>query len=191
MDNLSAHKTSGMEEAIEAIEAAGAAGAAGAGVWYLPCGGLALRWAYSPDDNPIEKLWSKVKAHLRRVTAGTVEALGEAVAQALATVTAEECRNYFLSDGSCGCSRKVLLAFPAKLSGRSGRERMRSTGWGSRSTCAATSRNGTSLSIGTSTRSIAQRTGPPLRGGPNASSSFTSFGHLLGGEGGRPTRRPP
>lgn len=85
MDNLNAHKTPGVEEAIEA---------AGASVWYLP--------TYSPDYNPIEKLWSKVKSHLRRVAAGTVEALGEAVAQVLAGVTAEECGNYFTS---CGYER--------------------------------------------------------------------------------------
>jgi hypothetical protein len=48
MDNLNCHKVAGVEEAIEA---------AGASVWYLP--------PYSPDLNPIEKAWSKVKAFLR------------------------------------------------------------------------------------------------------------------------------
>lgn len=85
MDNLSAHKTPAVEAAVEA---------AGASVWYLP--------AYSPDYNPIEKMWSKVKAWLRRVAAGTAQTLEEAVAAALAAVTAEECSNYFRS---CGYER--------------------------------------------------------------------------------------
>ena len=85
MDNLSSHKTAGVLEAVEA---------AGASLWYLP--------AYSPDLNPIEKLWSKAKAFLCRAGAATTEALGEAVAAALDTVTPQECVNYF---ASCGYER--------------------------------------------------------------------------------------
>ena len=49
--------------------------AAGAGLWYLP--------PYSPDLNPIEKIWAKVKAYLRKAAARTTEALWEAIGQAL------------------------------------------------------------------------------------------------------------
>ncbi len=69
MDNLSSHKGAGIREAIEA---------AGADLWYLP--------PYSPDLNPIEKLWSKVKAWLRRVSAKTFDALNDAIADALRAV---------------------------------------------------------------------------------------------------------
>jgi transposase len=50
MDNLSSHKVTGIREAIDSL---------GVSVWHLP--------PYSPDLNPIEKLWSKIKAWLRRV----------------------------------------------------------------------------------------------------------------------------
>ena len=82
MDNLGSHKVRGVAEAIEA---------AGATVWYLP--------PYSPDLNPIEKLWSKVKAWLRRVGVGTIPALHDAIAAALRAVADDECRNYFRSCG--------------------------------------------------------------------------------------------
>lgn len=60
-------------------------------MWYLP--------PYSPDLNPIEKLWSKVKAWLRRVAAQTFDTLIDALADALRAVDPAECRNYFLSSG--------------------------------------------------------------------------------------------
>ena len=82
MDNLSSHKAKGVREAIEA---------AGCDLWYLP--------AYSPDLNPIEKLWSKVKAWLGRVSAGTFKTLSDAVAAALRAVAPDECANYFASCG--------------------------------------------------------------------------------------------
>ena len=82
MDNLSSHKAADVREAIEA---------AGCDLWYLP--------PYSPDLNPIEKLWSKVKAWLRRVSAGTFKTLSDAVAAALRAVGADECTNYFASCG--------------------------------------------------------------------------------------------
>jgi len=82
MDNLSSHKVNGVRQAIEAV---------GADLWYLP--------AYSPDLNPIEKLWSKVKSWLRRATARTFDAVCQALGEALRSVTPEECSNYFTSCG--------------------------------------------------------------------------------------------
>ncbi len=82
MDNLSSHKVSGVREAIDS---------AGASVWYLP--------PYSPDLNPIEKMWSKVKTWLRRVAARTVEGLIQAIGDALRAVDANECRAYFRTCG--------------------------------------------------------------------------------------------
>lgn len=86
MDNLSSHKVAGVCEAIEAADAS---------VWFLP--------PYSPDLNPIEKLWSKVKAWLRRVAARTFEGLCDALADALRAVTAQECANYFKACGYGDC----------------------------------------------------------------------------------------
>ncbi|MEM1186754.1 MAG: IS630 family transposase [Planctomycetota bacterium] len=82
MDNLGAHKAAGVEEAIEA---------AGASVWWLP--------PYSPDLNPIEKLWSKIKSRLRRAAAGTLDGLCRAAGDAFRAVTPDECANYFASCG--------------------------------------------------------------------------------------------
>lgn len=86
MDNLPAHKGAAVREAIEG---------AGYDLWYLP--------PYSPDLNPIEKLWSKVKAWLRRVSAATFDRLGDAVADALRAVDSHECSNYFASCGYGDC----------------------------------------------------------------------------------------
>ena len=82
MDNLFSHKVGGVREAIEA---------AGADLWYLP--------PYSPDMNPIEKVWSKVKAWLRRDAGRSLEDLIDTIGQALRAVSAEECTAYF---SSCG-----------------------------------------------------------------------------------------
>ena len=82
MDNLASHKVEGVCEAIDDV---------GASVWYLP--------PYSPDLNPIEKMWSKVKAWLRRIAARTVEGLIHAVGDALRAVSASECQAYFRSCG--------------------------------------------------------------------------------------------
>lgn len=78
MDNLSAHKAPGVAEAIRW---------AGAGVLYLP--------PYSPDFNPIEPMWSKVKQCLRSLTARTMEALENAVGTALRSVTPNDTEGYF------------------------------------------------------------------------------------------------
>lgn len=84
LDNLGAHKTRRVRELIEAR---------GAEVWFfLP--------AYSsPDLNPIEEAFSKVKALLKKAAAGTKEALMEAMAGALAAVTPEDARGWFAHSG--------------------------------------------------------------------------------------------
>jgi transposase len=78
MDNLQAHKISGVREAIES---------AGARLLYLP--------PYSPDLSPIEPMWSKVKQSLRSLAARTVDALQDAVTRALQTITHSDCEGYF------------------------------------------------------------------------------------------------
>ena len=82
MDNLSSHKSPGVRTAIEAV---------GARLLYLP--------AYSPDFNPIENMWSKVKEALRAAAARTTEALGAAVAAALQTVTSTDCQGFYAHCG--------------------------------------------------------------------------------------------
>jgi transposase len=84
MDNLSPHKS---EQTLELISAVGAA------ALFLP--------AYSPDLNPIEKMWSKVKALLRTAQARTPEQLLEAIGRAFAHITANDARGWF---ASCGYS---------------------------------------------------------------------------------------
>jgi len=84
LDNLSPPKNS---ETIRLIEQAGA------GVRFLP--------AYSPDLNPIEKMWSKVKEALRSAKARTQEALNDAIARAMASVTSADAKGWF---ASCGYS---------------------------------------------------------------------------------------
>lgn len=82
MDNLPAHKPGGVRRAIEA---------AGVMLLYLP--------PYSPDFNPIEMAFAKLKALLKRAAARTVAELWQAVAASLAAFTPTECRNYFLAAG--------------------------------------------------------------------------------------------
>ena len=78
MDNLSAHRMPRVVQLFEQAEIA---------VRFLP--------PYSPDFNPIEPMWSKVKAILRRIEARDQEALFQAVATALAEVTPNDLRGYF------------------------------------------------------------------------------------------------
>ena len=82
MDNLGAHKVEGVREKIEAR---------GAGLVYLP--------PYSPDFNPIEQIWAKVKQWLRSAKARTVEVLEQAVGEALNAVTAEDTAGCFAGCG--------------------------------------------------------------------------------------------
>lgn len=85
MDNLSSHKVEGVQEAIEA---------AGARVAYLP--------PYSPDLNPIEQAFSKLKAKLRQARERTVETLWARVGTLIPTFTPEECRNFLCHSGYAG-----------------------------------------------------------------------------------------
>src|SRR2546430_3116570 len=80
--DLSSHKVAGIKEAIER---------AGATLRYLP--------AYSPDLNPIEQTFAKLKAALRKAAARTFDAFLKAIAQALADFTAQECANYIANSG--------------------------------------------------------------------------------------------
>ncbi|MEM6391311.1 MAG: transposase [Planctomycetota bacterium] len=82
MHNLSSQKSAAVTDAIES---------AWAEVWFLP--------AYSPDLNPIEKLWSKVKAGTRRLRPRSLLCIADTLAGLLQTVTAKECRNHFASCG--------------------------------------------------------------------------------------------
>lgn len=78
MDNLSAHKVPRVARLFEQ---------AGITVRFLP--------PYSPDFNPIEQMWAKIKATLRRIQARDQESLLQAIATALGEVTTNELRGYF------------------------------------------------------------------------------------------------
>jgi transposase len=78
MDNLAAHKAEKVREALDR---------AGLSHRYLP--------SYSPDMNPIEPAWSKLKTRLRAVGARSKEALEQALGPALATITAQDARGWF------------------------------------------------------------------------------------------------
>ncbi len=82
MDNLSSHKRASVRERIEA---------AGATLRFLP--------PYSPDFNPIEKAFSKLKALLRKAAERTVGALWDAIGRFIDLFTPTECANYFKSCG--------------------------------------------------------------------------------------------
>jgi transposase len=91
MDNLSSHKVAGVREAIEAT---------GAVLRYLP--------PYSPDFNPIEQLFAKLKTLLRKAAARTVETLWNAIGHLLAAFSPAECANYFTDAGYCLPIRATL-----------------------------------------------------------------------------------
>jgi transposase len=82
MDQLSSHKVAGVAEAIEAREAF---------VIYLP--------QYSPDLNPIENMWSKIKAYLRKVKARTKEELFIAIKEAFNLILCKDIKGWFLEAG--------------------------------------------------------------------------------------------
>ena len=82
MDNLASHKVTGVKQAIEA---------AGCTLRYLP--------SYSPDLNPIEQFFAKLKALLRKAAARTFDALIAAIAHALTKVSPQECANYLANLG--------------------------------------------------------------------------------------------
>jgi transposase len=91
MDNLAAHKGAAVERAIKA---------AGAELRYLP--------AYSPDLNPIEKMFSKLKTYLRKAAARTVDRLYEAMGDGLRSVTRQDIAGWFRSCGYSTPKRKPL-----------------------------------------------------------------------------------
>jgi len=82
MDNLSSHKRPKVAALIEA---------AGASLLYLP--------PYSPDFNPIEKLFAKLKALLRKAAERTIDGLWRAIGKCLDKFTQRECANYFEAAG--------------------------------------------------------------------------------------------
>ena len=82
MDNLPAHKGAAVRRAIEA---------AGATLLYLP--------PYSPDFNPIENAFSKLKAFLRKAAARTIDDLWDTVRDALPIFTTQDCASYFTAAG--------------------------------------------------------------------------------------------
>ncbi|MFC0387734.1 IS630 family transposase [Muricoccus vinaceus] len=82
LDNLAAHKVAGVREAIRAT---------GASLLYLP--------PYSPDLNPIEQVFAKLKALLRKAAARTREALWTTIGRLLGNFTPAECRNYLANSG--------------------------------------------------------------------------------------------
>jgi transposase len=82
MDNLSSHKVAGVREAIEAR---------GASLIYLP--------PYSPDLNPIEHAFAKLKALLRKAAPRTVEGLWTVIGESLSAFPPNECANYLTAAG--------------------------------------------------------------------------------------------
>ncbi len=82
MDNLGSHKGKAVRQAIRAAEAK---------LFFLP--------KYSPDLNPIEQVFSKLKHNLRKASARTPDEICTAIGAILDTYTAEECRNYFNNAG--------------------------------------------------------------------------------------------
>ena len=82
MDNLGSHKVKGVREAIEAV---------GATVLYLP--------PYSPDFDPIEQVFAKLKAWLRKVAKRTLDTLWDAIGDALNLFAPDECLAYFRNSG--------------------------------------------------------------------------------------------
>ena len=82
LDNLSSHKVAGVKNAIAAV---------GATMLYLP--------PYSPDLNPIEQLFAKLKALLRKAAKRSVETLWNQIGELLNTLSSTECANYFASSG--------------------------------------------------------------------------------------------
>jgi transposase len=98
MDNVSVHKVDGVEEAIEAR---------GAIPFYLP--------AYSPDFNPIEQLFSKLKAMLRKIaayslknSAFTINSLCKAISSCLREISQFECAAFLANSGYCQPNREML-----------------------------------------------------------------------------------
>ena len=84
MDNLRTHHIQAVSELLHG---------AGADVLYLP--------PYRPDLNPIEKLWAKMKAILRKLCVRSLDVLDDAIRFALNCVSADDCSGWFRSAGYC------------------------------------------------------------------------------------------
>ena len=82
LDNLGSHKGKAVRNAIRA---------AGARLLFLP--------KYSPDLNPIEQLFAKLKGYVRKTAPRTLDAISDAIAQALTTIPPNECANYLTGPG--------------------------------------------------------------------------------------------
>ena len=82
MDNLGSHKGEAVRQAIRSV---------GAKLFFLP--------KYSPDLNPIEQVFAKLKHLLRKAAARTLETVVAAIGELLDAYTAEECANYFKNAG--------------------------------------------------------------------------------------------
>jgi transposase len=91
MDNLPAHKVQGVREAIEGRRAR---------LLYLP--------PYSPDLNPIEQVFAKLKGLLRSAAARSVEALWRIIGQLLDAFSPAECANYLAHAGYVPSNRETL-----------------------------------------------------------------------------------
>lgn len=91
LDNLSSHKVAGVREAIKAC---------GATLVYLP--------PYSPDLNPIEQAFAKLKALLRKLAARTLASLWDAIGALLDRFAPRECANYFANAGYGSLIRDTL-----------------------------------------------------------------------------------
>jgi transposase len=91
MDNLASHKVAGVREAIEAR---------GAKLVYLP--------PYSPDLNPIEQAFAKLKTILRKIAARTLATLWDALGDSFTRFSPQECANYLANDGYVPLNRNPL-----------------------------------------------------------------------------------
>ena len=91
LDNLACHKVAGVREAIES---------SGASLLHLP--------PYSPDLNPIEQAFAKLKALLRKLAVRTIDSLWRALGDSLARFSPQECVNYFAAAGYVPLKRNPL-----------------------------------------------------------------------------------
>jgi len=92
MDNLAPHKATGVCAAIESV---------GPSAFYLP--------PYSPDFNPIESMWAKVKQHLRSAAARTSSRLILAIGAALRSITLGDCEGFFRGCGYTATQKRRML----------------------------------------------------------------------------------
>jgi putative transposase len=82
LDNLGSHKGKAVRRAIRAV---------GARLLFLP--------KYSPDLNPIEQVFAKLKASVRKAAPRSIDAVSDVIANALTTISSQECANYLRNSG--------------------------------------------------------------------------------------------